>query len=61
MPLSGKEMLRLYLQNGWFFLRQKGSHVRVGRGDERETIPIHPELKIGLERKLLKRMRTREK
>lgn len=56
MPFSGKEMLKLYEKNGWIALRQNGSHVIVGKGTERETIPMHKELKTGLERKLLKRI-----
>lgn len=54
MPLSGKDMLRLYLKNGWLVLRQKGSHVIVGKGEKRQTIPLHRELKTGLEKHLLK-------
>ena len=56
MPLSGKEMIRLYELQGWSVLRQKGSHVQMGRGSERETIPMHKEIQKGLERKLLKRI-----
>ena len=56
MPLSGKEMFKLYLKNGWSELRQKGSHVAMGKGSLRETIPMHKELKKGLEKKLLKRL-----
>lgn len=56
MPLSGKEMKKLYEKAGWIELRQKGSHVIMGKNDQRETIPMHRELKKGLERKLLKRL-----
>ncbi len=56
MPLSGKEMIRLFEHRGWEVLRQKGSHVQMGKGSERETIPTHRELKTGLEQKLLKRL-----
>ncbi len=56
MPKSGFEMARLYEQQGWVVLRQKGSHVQMGKGSQRETIPLHRELKKGLERKLLKRL-----
>lgn len=56
MPLSGEEMVRLYERHGWVFLRQKGSHVQLGRGHERETVPLHKELGKGLERRLLKRL-----
>lgn len=56
MPLSGKEMLKRYQDAGWKVLRQKGSHVIVGKDSERETIPMHKELKRGLERSLLKHL-----
>ena len=56
MPLSGKEMLKEYLRQGWTVLRQNGSHVIVGKDEQRETIPMHRELKKGLERALKKRI-----
>lgn len=56
MPMSGKEMLHLYKKCGWRVVRQKGSHVIVAKGSERETIPMHRELKMGLEMSLLKRI-----
>jgi predicted RNA binding protein YcfA (HicA-like mRNA interferase family) len=56
MPLSGKEILRLFKKAGWIEISQKGSHVKVGKNDLRETIPMHKELKKGLEQKLLKRL-----
>lgn len=56
MPLSGKEMLKEYLRQGWVVLRQNGSHVIVGKDEQRETIPMHKELKKGLERALKKRI-----
>ena len=57
MPLSGAAMLRLYLREGWIVLHRKGSHVKVGKGSWRETIPMHRELDRGLERMLIKRLR----
>lgn len=56
MPMSGKEVLKLFLRSGWQVLRQRGSHVIVGKNEKRETIPMHKELKTGLERALLKRL-----
>ena len=56
MPMSGKEMLKLFKQNGWVELRQKWSHMIVGKNSERETIPLHKELKKGLEQALKKRL-----
>ncbi len=61
MPLSGKEMLRRYENDGWSVLRQKGSHVVVGKGARRQVIPMHRELKRGLERTLLKELEGKEK
>jgi len=60
VPLSGKEMLDLYLKSGWSKLRQSGSHVIVGKDSERETIPMHRELKKGLEHRLLKRLKNQQ-
>jgi predicted RNA binding protein YcfA (HicA-like mRNA interferase family) len=56
MPLSGEEMLRLYKKAGWKVISQRGSHVKVGRDSLREIIPMHKELKKGLEQALLKRL-----
>lgn len=60
MPQSGKEVLKLYLRQGWVILHQKGSHVKIGKGNLRETIPMHKELKKGLESYLLKRLKKEE-
>ena len=61
MPISGKEMLRRYIQNGWKILRQSGSHVIVAKDNNRETIPIHgnKDLKLGLMKKLLKNLKNK--
>ncbi len=57
MPRSGKDMLKQYLGEGWEKLRQKGSHVTVGKGKMRVTIPMHKELKKGLEKALEKKLK----
>jgi predicted RNA binding protein YcfA (HicA-like mRNA interferase family) len=56
MPMSGKGMKRLFELHGWVQLRQSGSHVIMGKNNLRETIPMHGELKKGLEKALLKRL-----
>lgn len=56
MPISGKEMLKLFEKAGWAIVNKKGSHFKVGKGNLRETIPMHKELTKGLEQKLLKRL-----
>jgi len=60
VPKSGEQVLKLYLRAGWSVLGQRGSHVKVGKGALRETIPMHKELALGLERKLMKRLRQSE-
>ncbi|TGN13110.1 type II toxin-antitoxin system HicA family toxin [Leptospira ilyithenensis] len=54
-------MLSLYIKDGWSVLRQKGSHVFIAKDDLRETIPMHKELKKGLEKALLKRINKEKK
>jgi predicted RNA binding protein YcfA (HicA-like mRNA interferase family) len=57
MPLSGKEMLKLYEKAGWVKTRQKGSHAIMTKAGKTEVIPIHSkELGKGIENKLLKRL-----
>jgi predicted RNA binding protein YcfA (HicA-like mRNA interferase family) len=56
LPLSGKEMLKLFLNAGWSKISQKGSHVKMRKGRETVIIPMHKELKKGMENALLKRM-----
>ena len=58
MPISGREMLRRYLQAGWRLVRIKGSHHIVEKNNEHESIPVHgnEDLDKGIEGKLLKHL-----
>ena len=61
MPISGKEMLAKYKKEGWKKIRQgKGDHVIVGKGKLRVSIPMHKELKKGLEQELFKILRGKK-
>lgn len=60
VPLSGRKMLKRFEQAGWIFIRQKGSHVTVGKGGARATIPMHRELAKGIEHVLLKCLQKNE-
>ena len=60
MPKSGEEILKLFRKAGWTVLARKGSHVKMGKGTLRETIPMHKELAKGLEQYLLKRLEKGE-
>lgn len=57
MPMSGREMLRLFEKSGWTKLRQRGSHVQMIKNGQNETIPMHKELGRGIEQKLLKTLK----
>ena len=60
MPISGKDMKKLFEQKGWLELRQKGSHVVMGKGNERVSIPMHKELATGTEKTILKALKKGE-
>ena len=57
MPMSGKDMLKLFEEKGWTAIRQKGSHLTVGKGSLRTTIPMRRELAKGTEHSLLKKLK----
>ena len=58
MPLTGKELAKLAINNGWEEVRVRGSHHHFKKDGVPYivTIPIHRNkvLKIGLEKKLLR-------
>jgi len=55
MPMTGKEMLKLYLKNGWILDHVTGSHHIMIKGKLSVSIPVHnKDLKKGTEQKLLK-------
>ncbi|MCK7526088.1 MAG: type II toxin-antitoxin system HicA family toxin [Ignavibacteriales bacterium] len=49
--LSGKDVCKILMQNGFVEIRQKGSHIIMQKKVENSTItipiPNHPEIKIG--------------
>lgn len=59
MPLSGKELVKLYKKHGWKLDRIKGSHyIMRNKNGEIMPIPVHGNrsLKKGLESALLKKL-----
>ena len=56
--LSGLEVIKRLKRNGFIATRQKGSHVRLERSIEGETIkltvPLHDELKKGTLLRIIK-------
>lgn len=60
--ISGNELLKLLINKGFVFIRQKGSHTRVvydsGNNKHYLTVPLHSELDRGTLRSI---MRSAEK
>ena len=56
--MTGRQMLKLFIENGWKIDRINGSHYIVEKGDKTESIPVHTnkELGKGIQHKLLKRL-----
>ena len=56
--MTGKEMLKLFLKDGWKIMRIKGSHHQLTKNNQVETIPVHhKELGKKLETVLFKRLK----
>lgn len=60
MPITGKEMVKLALANGWIEVRKRGSHHYFKKEGVPYliTIPVHgnEDLANGLERKIVKNL-----
>ena len=45
--MSGSDVAKVLEDNGWKFLRQKGSHKQYKKNNIVCTVPMHSEIKIG--------------
>lgn len=45
--VDGVKLVRVFERLGWAKIRQTGSHVRLERGGEHVTIPLHKPLRRG--------------
>lgn len=56
--ISGKELVKILMKNGFVVVRQRGSHIRVEKNTKegliKITIPNHPEIKKGTLNQILK-------
>ena len=39
--MKAKDIIKILREEGWEILRQEGSHLQMGKGDARTTIPQH--------------------
>ncbi len=62
--ISGKELIKILCKLGFRFVRQKGSHVRLEKKLDEDTIkltvPIHPKLKKGTLSRIIKDSKINE-
>jgi len=58
VPISGKELARLFKKKGFVEVKGggKGSHIKLRKGNKTVIVPSHKELKKGLERALMKQL-----
>ena len=54
LPVSGKEMVRVFSKVGFKVERKRGSHIIMSRGDELLVVPEHDPIAKGTERELIK-------
>ena len=45
--LSGEELIKLFIRNGFTIVRQKGSHVTLQKQDYKTVVPLHNDLSKG--------------
>jgi len=39
--MNGKQVIKILKGNGWEVLRVNGSHHRLGKNQDRTTVPVH--------------------
>ena len=59
MPISGKDLAKLFKKNGYEEIKGsgKGSHMKLRKGNKTVIIPRHKELKKGTEMDLRKQLK----
>ena len=56
--VSGADVIRALEQLGFTVLRQSGSHVRLGKGVERLTAPLHAAVAAGTLKSVLRQAKV---
>ena len=59
--MKRKDLLDLFYQNGWRFLREGGSHTIITNGKTTESVPRHQEVSELLARKLIRYWNLKKK
>jgi predicted RNA binding protein YcfA (HicA-like mRNA interferase family) len=48
MPISGKALVRRLIHLGWRIKSQRGSHVKLVKGEKVTQVPVHGNLDLGI-------------
>jgi predicted RNA binding protein YcfA (HicA-like mRNA interferase family) len=61
MPISGRELAKVFEKAGWTIKGQRGSHLKLEKAGKVVIIPLHRELKKGTEMAIRKSLKRDEK
>ena len=53
-PISGEELAKLLIKDGFVFISQKGSHIKLRKGKIIVIVPNHKEIRKGTLSNILK-------
>lgn len=53
--MKTKDLIKLFIKNGWYYKRSGGNHDIYTNGTENESIPRHTEIKENLAKAIIKR------
>ena len=59
--MSGSDVAKVLMDNGWEFMRQKGSHRQYKKNNIVCTVPMHAEIKTGTLSSIKKTIELAEK
>ncbi len=48
MPISGKALVRRLIRLGWRIKSQRGSHVKLVKGEKVTQVPVHGNSDLGI-------------
>lgn len=53
--MKRKDLIKLFVQNGWYFEREGGNHTVYTNGEKHEVLPRHSEINERLAKALIKK------
>lgn len=53
--MKQRDLIKYFLNNGWWVLREGGNHIIMTNGSEIEPVPRHKEVNEQLAKEIIKR------